>query len=141
MKLLSRRIILMGLVMIAFAALFAPSESVSASPPQGEMDWKLLQDSASADYAHLELPAGMADFPNTPPPPEQDPCLSCHVAGAATGEWTPISRWFTFGAMGLIFIFGISRNVIVWKTRDLWHPPLDGSSGQNNGLLFRPPSD
>ena len=121
MKILSRRIILMGVVMIAFAALVAiTSGSASASPPQGEVDRKLLQDSAPADYAHLELLAGMADFSNTPPPPDQDPCLSCHIAGEIIGEWVPISRWFIFGAVGLIFIFGITRNFSVWKTRELW---------------------
>ena len=56
------------------------------------------------------------------PAPDQDPCLHCHISGLEENPQTPINRWITFGAAGLIFLFGITRNLSVWKTRDKeWH--------------------
>jgi hypothetical protein len=109
--------ILIGLLMLTFAALtFAFSRPVHASAASGEFPPELWQGSAKPHSASPEIPLGLAEFSTAPPPPNQDPCLSCHISGAATGEWIPISRWFVFGTMGLILVFGIARNSCVWRT-------------------------
>ncbi len=56
------------------------------------------------------------------PPPAQDPCLHCHVAGENKGLWTPIARWTLFGSMGLIFVLGVYRSASVWKNKSQWKP-------------------
>jgi hypothetical protein len=58
----------------------------------------------------------------TPPKPEQDPCLHCHIAGENKGLWTPLARWMLFGTVGLAFVFGVYRSASVWVTREPWKP-------------------
>lgn len=60
--------------------------------------------------------------PKTPPTPEQDTCLHCHVTGENINLWIPLSRWLVFGTMGLVFAFGIFRTVSVFSTRTAWRP-------------------
>lgn len=72
------------------------------------------------------------------PTPEEDACLHCHIAGSAPAPQVPNYRWITFGSAGLLFLFGITRNLSVWKTRDenwqyRWMPPL---SKIITGLFF-----
>jgi hypothetical protein len=56
------------------------------------------------------------------PPPEQDPCLHCHISGEDKGLWTPMVRWIFFGGAGLLFAFGIYRSSSVWVKRSPWVP-------------------
>ena len=104
MKKLPRQMILFGIILAVFAVLFSAMISSEArSYHQGE---------------EVVLPS-----------PEQDACLHCHIAGYEPNPQTPIFRWITFGTAGLIFLFGITRNLSVWKTRDeewqsRWMPPL-----------------
>jgi hypothetical protein len=56
------------------------------------------------------------------PPPEQDPCLHCHITGEDKGLWTPLVRWVFFGGAGLLFAFGIYRSSSVWVNRSPWVP-------------------
>ncbi len=97
MKNLSSRMILFGIIIITFALVFAVMVGNEASTyHQGE---------------EIFLPD-----------PEQDACLHCHISGSEPNPQTPTNRWITFGSAGLIFLFGITRNLSVWKTRnEHWH--------------------
>jgi len=118
MKFLSRRLITIGLVALGFAAMIATSRVQATTIPEEPLrTWKLAS-SLSADSAGTISGEQSASLP---PPAEQNPCLHCHIAGEIIIEWSPISRWFVFGAMGFTFIFGISRNFMVWKNRERWH--------------------
>jgi hypothetical protein len=117
MKHLSNRLIFIGLIVLAFAAIIATSRGQANEPVPDEpaLNWKLVVTSAN----QLETIQGKTQA--SLPPPEQNPCLHCHIEGEIDNEWMPISRWFIFGAMGLIFFFGMTRNLIVWRTREIWH--------------------
>jgi hypothetical protein len=56
------------------------------------------------------------------PPPQQDPCLHCHISGEEKGLWTPLARWVLFGTMGMVFVLGVYRSASVWTTRQPWKP-------------------
>ena len=56
------------------------------------------------------------------PPPKEDPCQHCHLAGENKGIWTPLARWSIFGLAGLVFAFGFYRTTSVWMTRAPWKP-------------------
>jgi hypothetical protein len=117
MKHLSNRLMFIGLVVLAFAAIIATNRG-QANESDREVpspNWKLVV----ASVAQPETIQGKVQA--SLPPPEQNPCLHCHIEGEIVNEWMPISRWFVFGAMVLIFSFGVTRNLIVWKTRELWH--------------------
>jgi len=133
MKLLPRRLIYIGLIVLGFAAIVA---TPAASLPKGDTvgDGTSNGQATAPREEHppnwdqinqlVVVPAEniSTDQPATvPPPAEQNPCLHCHIAGEIYNEWSPISRWFVFGAMGLTFVFGLTRNFIVWRTRELWH--------------------
>jgi hypothetical protein len=117
MKHLPIRLIFIGLIVLAFAAIIATSRGQANEPvPKVPApSWKLVV--ASVDQPETIQGKIQASLP----PPEQNPCLHCHIEGEIVNEWTPISRWFVFGAMVLTFFFGMTRNLIVWKTRELWH--------------------
>lgn len=58
-------------------------------PEELSIDWadaKLLLSKS----AHLILPSRYTAA--TLPPPEQDPCLHCHITGEEKGLWTPLVR-------------------------------------------------
>ncbi len=129
MKLLPRRLILIGLIVLGFAAVIAtPAASLGGATSRGQATAPLKDqptNGALPDTLAAAQPGNLSTAyrgATTPPPPEQDPCLSCHIAGEFVNEWIPISRWYVFIAMWFIFIFGITRNVSVWKSRDLWQP-------------------
>ena len=91
MNKLSYQMLVLGIIIVAFAIAFSMVVSAEMSTyHQGE---------------ELYLPA-----------PEQDACLHCHIAGSA--PQVPNYRWITFGSAGLLFFFGITRNLSVWKSRD-----------------------
>jgi hypothetical protein len=117
MKHLSNRLIFIGLIVLAFAAVIATNRGQANEPDQEvpDQNWKLVV--ISADQPETIQGKTQASLP----PPEQNPCQHCHIEGEIVNEWMPISRWFLFGAMVLTFSFGITRNLIVWKTRALWH--------------------
>jgi cytochrome b6 len=58
----------------------------------------------------------------SPPPPNQDTCLSCHINGETTNLWTPLARWSVFGVFGMVFAFGVYRSASVWTGRKAWKP-------------------
>lgn len=125
MKLFPQRMFFSGLIVLGLAVIIAaPAASLGGAPTSGQASAGIQ----AAAALHGELPAGTALQPetistvqrSTVPPPEQNPCLHCHVAGEIVNEWSPISRWFVFGTMGFTFIFGMTRNFMVWRTRQLW---------------------
>ena len=98
MKKLSNPMILLGIVIVVFSIVFATmvNAEVETYHQEGE-DVYLVS-------------------------PDEDACLHCHIAGSAPNPQVPNTRWITFGSAGLIFLFGISRNLSVWKIRDKeWH--------------------
>jgi len=58
----------------------------------------------------------------TPLPPEQDPCMHCHLQGEIANLFVPISRWTIFGVAAMVFAFGVYRSGSVWITRKKWRP-------------------
>ena len=143
MRLLPRRLIFIGLIALGFAAIIA-TPAISGTTSSGQAVTPLKEQVPSWDQVSdvIMAPVGTVSgkhLSTLPPPAEQNPCLHCHIAGEIYNEWSPISRWFVFGAMGLTFVFGVSRNFIVWRTRERWHRPLDVSPGQNHSLIFHPP--
>jgi hypothetical protein len=58
----------------------------------------------------------------SPPLPEKDPCLHCHISGENTNIWTPLARWLLFGSFGIVFGFGVYRSASVWSKRKAWKP-------------------
>ncbi|MBN1668329.1 MAG: cytochrome b N-terminal domain-containing protein [Anaerolineales bacterium] len=112
MRILSRRILLLGAILVGLAVLLALTTRAPAAASAPPPDPEVLAASSLAIQDRNE--ASLA------PPPQQDPCLHCHIAGEEKGLWTPTARWAIFGTAGLIFVFGIVRSVEVWKTRQPW---------------------
>jgi quinol-cytochrome oxidoreductase complex cytochrome b subunit len=56
------------------------------------------------------------------PPPQQEPCLHCHIQGEHTNLWTPTLRWLTFGSFGLVFLFGFYQSTSIWTQRKPFKP-------------------
>jgi len=54
--------------------------------------------------------------------PEQDQCLHCHIAGSNENLWTPLARWVSFGVVGIVAAFGITRSAWVWRNKTAWVP-------------------
>jgi hypothetical protein len=133
MKLLPRRLIFIGLIVLSFAVIFATGQVQATAPTEKQPpNWDKISSLAAgpAENVSGENPASL------PPPAEMNPCLHCHIAGEIYNEWAPISRWFVFGAMGLTFFFGISRNFIVWRTRERWHDRWMFHLGRITALFF-----
>jgi len=57
-----------------------------------------------------------------PLPPEQDPCMHCHLQGEIADMFVPLARWMIFGFTGVVFAFGLYRSGNVWITRKKWKP-------------------
>ncbi|HUV26382.1 MAG TPA: cytochrome b N-terminal domain-containing protein [Anaerolineales bacterium] len=131
MKITFRRTYLVAIlgVLMAIFLLFGmtgDSQAGPASPenqPAGDtpIDWDQAQEILSENF-HQLLPSKYTAA--SLPPPEQDPCLHCHITGENKGLWTPLVRWVFFGGAGLIFAFGIYRSSSVWVTRSPWKPIL-----------------
>jgi hypothetical protein len=58
----------------------------------------------------------------SPPTPEENSCLHCHIGGENKNLWTPLARWSVFGTFGLVFVFGVYRSASVWTQRRPWKP-------------------
>jgi len=117
MKHLPRRLIFIGLIVLGFAIIFATGRGQATTlmeeqPPNWDKVSSLAEEPAETINGE--------NLASLPPPAEKEPCLHCHIAGGIENEWSPISRWLIFGTMGFAFIFGISRNFIVWRTREIW---------------------
>ena len=128
MRLFSRRLFFTGLIVLGFAVVIVTpaaslggavtnsSQTDSVQPEEPITNWELAKVAAEPPET-----ASAKQLSILPPPAEQNPCLHCHIAGEIVTEWSPISRWLIFGAMGFTFIFGLSRNFMVWRNRELWH--------------------
>ena len=108
MKLFSRRTLLFGILAVALAALLTATSGQAVASPQSDISTSTIVFSE-----------------DTPPPPNKDSCLHCHITGEEAGIWTPLARWIIFGTAGLIFAFGVVRSVSAWKTRSPWKPILE----------------
>ncbi|MDD5466690.1 MAG: cytochrome b N-terminal domain-containing protein [Anaerolineales bacterium] len=112
----------LGVIMLASAAhvvlagSLGPGESAGATASD-----PILLSAASAVLLESQAPVSLAPAAAVPPP-AQDPCLHCHIAGENTGIWTPLARWVLFGSMGLIFVFGVVRTGSVIVGRKPWKP-------------------
>jgi cytochrome b6 len=76
----------------------------------------------SPNWSLAGVPASSPALIVTPPPPNTDTCLSCHIFGQNKGLWTPLGRWVLFGSLGLVFVFGIYRSASTWVTKSPWKP-------------------
>jgi quinol-cytochrome oxidoreductase complex cytochrome b subunit len=59
-----------------------------------------------------------------PPPPAQDTCQHCHLAGEITALFYPFGRWMIFAVFGAVFGYGTWRMTSNWTTRAPWKPLL-----------------
>jgi hypothetical protein len=97
----------------AIAPLVADASNAPASP-----NWALVQDVSASPKLVI-----------TPPPPAQEPCLSCHILGQNKGLWTPLARWILFGGLGLVFVLGVYRSANTWVTRSPRKPVITQVAG------------
>lgn len=125
----SRTVILIAAIFVGVLLLAVASHQVMAQSYLNENsnssssvpNWSAVQNSATAFNNKPEnekQSVGLA----TVPPPNQDPCLSCHITGENKGLWTPLARWVLFGSMGLIFLFGMVKTGSVIINRSPWKP-------------------
>ncbi len=117
MKKLSRWMILVGVILIfvVLSAFTLPGESSSFDTSEYPF-W-------TSFHSAETTAATFADQGEVlPPTPNKNPCLHCHIVGYQDGAWTPLYRWLSFGTMGLIFLFGITRSLSTWNTREQWKP-------------------
>jgi hypothetical protein len=114
-------LLVFGLVLPAFAAHGRAAAAGSAAAGASSTAITMLQ---SLDGQ--SLPA--ADYSATLPP-NQDPCLHCHIGGENKGLWTPLARWTLFGGLGMVFAFGIYRSASAWVTRAPWKPLIPRAAG------------
>ena len=121
MKKQSRGIALLGpllglfLVLVALLAFTTPGKSSAAFDAGEYAAWR--------SFHNAETTAAIQQVNEfSPPTPNENPCLHCHIAGQEIGAWTPLYRWFSFGAVGLIFLFGMIRSLSTWNTREQWKP-------------------
>jgi hypothetical protein len=103
-RILSLGLLAAGLAALLLAALFTHGKAYQAIA------------STQSDGAASLVPAAEI------PPPQLEPCLSCHITGENKNLWTPLARWAIFGTFGLFFVFGLVRSVSVWRQRKPWKP-------------------
>jgi hypothetical protein len=127
MKIISRRSHRIGLlgaimtVLIVFFGTFVTTQAgtTTESDQSNLTDWSRVKNLFS-ESTHTVFPSKYTAA--SLPPPEQDPCLHCHITGEDKGLWTPLVRWIFFGGAGLLFAFGIYRSSSVWVKRSHWVP-------------------
>jgi len=103
-RVLSIGLIALGLTAILLVALFTHGKAYQAI--------------VSSPYAGVVSIMPSSEIP----PPQQQPCLSCHITGEMTNLWVPLARWVIFGTFGLFFVFGLVRSAMVWRQRKPWKP-------------------
>lgn len=101
--------LLAGLLALSLASYTAATASLGV--PRASVDIDRIEKAA--------LPESVAPVAGLPPP-QQDPCLHCHINGENTNLWTPLARWSLFGFAGLIFGLGFYRTTSAWVTRKPW---------------------
>lgn len=127
MKIALRRthfLVFLGILLTVLVILFGVNDEIQAETPPDvsqstSTEWLEVK-SLIAVSAHQVVPSRYTA--SSLPPPEQDPCLHCHLSGEETGIWTPLVRWVFFGGAGLIFAFGIYRTSSIWVKRAPWQP-------------------
>jgi hypothetical protein len=85
--------------------------------------------STAPNWALAEASSSSPELVVTPPPPMQDPCLSCHISGQNKNLWAPLSRWVLFGSLGIMFVYGVYRSANTWVTRVPWVPFTSRAAG------------
>ena len=94
-------------VIIYTPAQATPSKTEGVLVNGGRTDWDTIEN-VLLSILNPKQPQGM-QMSKELPPPQQDPCLHCHITGENKGLWTPLFRWTIFGVAGLVFAFGIYR--------------------------------
>lgn len=127
MTVLSNRFFRACLSVIAAAGvlllLFATVHARALLDPSGDAvaQDKDAQSALSPDWSAAQASLASAPAESFPavtlPPPKQDNCLHCHVTGENKGIWTPLSRWGLFGAVGLVFGYGVYRSTSTYVSR------------------------
>ena len=100
MKKLSRWMILLGVLVVvgALTAFTLPGESSSSFDTNEYPFWTSFHSAETVDAFSKQQEE------LSPPTPNRNPCLHCHIVGYEDGPWTPLWRWLSFGTMGLIFL-------------------------------------
>jgi hypothetical protein len=111
-----------GLLALVFASYTAVTASIDEANLGGAIPSRLDRMEQYSDLAEFPIPSLAASPTGSLPPPQQDPCMHCHIAGENTNLWTPLARWSIFGLAGLVFAFGFYRTTSVWTTRSHWKP-------------------
>jgi hypothetical protein len=129
MRSIRRRLLRLGWPALAIAVIslfFMATSRGSATPPLQEA---MPPPNTTTDLAQdvrvlreVSAPGASALLAVTPPKPEKDPCLHCHIGGENKGLWTPLARWTLFGGVGMIFAFGVYRSASTWVTKSPWKP-------------------
>ena len=65
---------------------------------------------ATLEAALASSAEGGALLASMPPPPNQDTCLSCHIAGENKNLWAPLGRWSVVSVFGLVFASPFGEN-------------------------------
>lgn len=127
MKLNTRRTLVIGLISLgvvsglAFFQFIRGSQATGGGENSQDMVWSIAKSLSLSSAVHsTETLNEIAEI--SPPLPEKDPCLHCHIGGEYTNIWTPLARWLIFGTFGLVFGFGVYRSASVWSKRKTWKP-------------------
>ncbi|MCI0521269.1 MAG: cytochrome b N-terminal domain-containing protein [Chloroflexi bacterium] len=100
------------LLLLIFATVHAQTNLPESAALSGGTDWETgVRGLSAASLSGANLP-----------PPELDPCLHCHITGEEKNIWTPLMRWSLFGAVGMVFVYGVYRSASTWATRAPWKP-------------------
>jgi hypothetical protein len=124
---LSLRIAALACIAIGLLVLVAASyTAVTAAREDAAQDGLQHFEISNFEQSNLPvegpIPRLDASQASSLPPPKEDPCQHCHIAGENKGIWTPLARWSIFGLAGLVFAFGFYRTTSVWMTRSPWKP-------------------
>ena len=118
---IAKRLILLGVLLLLLAGLLTVNLKQAVAG-----DYSLPQDHPLWEAVDLNestlLSASALAEKSLPPPPNQDPCLHCHIKGEETGLWTPLVRWGVFLTVFSVFGFGLIQSVSAWKNRIPWRP-------------------
>jgi hypothetical protein len=94
--------------------------AATQTAPGDPVDPALLDFSERLALAPLKAPPPGASLVAGLPPPKEEPCMHCHLAGENKNLWTPLARWSLFGLAGMVFGLGFYRSTSSWMTRSPW---------------------
>jgi cytochrome b len=121
-----KRFGMLALLVIALGLfIFVTTHARANTPITGDKS----DSAASPNWSLAETGSSSPALVITPPPPNTEPCLSCHILGQNKGIWTPLGRWVLFGGLGMVFAFGIYRSASTWVTRSPWKPLTSRAAG------------